>query len=115
MSDLLEFLEAWYEWATVVGAPQGEPFLRECGLCDNIENHEWNCSAHWDGFVAMDDLRRLFVRDGLSSKYPFGERNYRTRHLEDTQHECPERLEWVRKTIAELESTGNSGADYVRD
>lgn len=102
MSDLLEFLEAWYEWATVDGAPQGAPFLRECGLCDNLENHEKICSAHWDGFVAMDDLKRLFGRDGLDPKYPFGQDSYKKRHLEDTQHECPERLAWVEKTIQEL-------------
>lgn len=104
MSDLLEFLEAWYKWATVDGAPQGEPFLRECGLCDNLEQYGYPgiCSEQWNEAVARDDLQRKFLEGDLNIAYPFGEDNYDIRHQEDTQHECPERLAWVEKTIQEL-------------
>lgn len=104
MSDLLEFLEAWYKWATVDGAPQGEPFLRECGLCDNLEQYGYTgiCSDMWNEGVARDDLRRKFHEGGLGTEFPFGESRYQTRYNSDTQHEDPERLAWVGKTIQEL-------------
>lgn len=104
MTDLLEFLEAWYKWATVDGAPQGEPFLRELGLCDNLGEYGYSgiCSDQWNEEVSRDDLHRKFIEGGLSPLYPFGEDNYYTRCREDTQHECPERLAWVKQTIQEL-------------
>lgn len=92
--DLIAFLKDWYHWATN-GAPDRQPFTREDGLCDNV----WNCSSidracRWQ---VLGELTKAFG----GNWYPFGEDDYQSRYDDDTQHECPKRLAWVRERLIE--------------
>lgn len=87
--DLIAFLKAWHEWATN-GAPDGEPFTRQYGLCAN---------ANRFGRGRLGDEMERAVDD---RPYPFGgHREYDARFFARTQHECPKRLAWVRERLIE--------------
>lgn len=84
--DLIAFLKAWHDWATS-GAPDGEPFCREDGLCDNTVSDR-----------IYKELKGLFG----GNTFPFGDYDeYQDRAAEATQHECPKRLAWVRERLVE--------------
>ena len=84
--ELIAFLKDWYHWATN-GAPEGEPFCREDGLCDNTVSD-----------LVYDELTDLFG----GKTYPFGGYDeYQDRGATATQHECPKRLAWVRERLIE--------------
>lgn len=94
--DLIAFLKAWHDWATK-GAPEGKPFWRDYGLCDN---------ARANSYAAFDEMNALFSRgreEGLFEchVYPFGEHDFENRSATLTQHECPKRLAWVRQKLVE--------------
>lgn len=84
-ADLIAFLKAWYDWAAS-GAPDGEPFSRQFGLCSNAY-----------GSKLERELEDLF--EGHAA--PFGGGNYLARSHARTQHECPKRLAWVRARLVE--------------
>lgn len=84
--DLIAFLKAWYEWATN-GAPDGEPFYRNIGLCISALSYR-------------DAKRELEVLFG-GNKFPFGEEDFWRCDRQDTMHECPKRLAWVRERLIE--------------
>lgn len=85
--DLIAFLKAWHDWATN-GAPDKEPFNRHCGLCSNSWVHGENA--------------RISLGEALGNgDFPFGESEYCARYRDRTQHECPERLAWVRERLIE--------------
>ena len=95
--DLIAFLKAWHHWATN-GAPEGEPFSRSIGLCDNSD-------AYANRECIRNDALYWQLRDLLPavtvSLYPFGQRDYHARRDTATQHECPKRLAWVREKLVE--------------
>lgn len=92
--ELRAFLQDWLDWVER-GAPEGEPYGRSYGLCLNAR-YEW-------GYALSSELERLFAAQGLNAATPFGS-GYFARAVGKTQHECPKRLEWVRKTLAEAAS-----------
>lgn len=100
---LLDFLKAWLHWAEN-GAPADKPFSRDYGLCTNLGRF---CRIYDLGGASqrkfLRQLEHLFSREGLSTNMPFGEDQYDERSDRSTQHEDPNRLAWVRKTIKELE------------
>lgn len=81
--DLIAFLKDWYEWATN-GAPESGAFCRYDGLCNNSP---WRVRR---------ELKKVF---GVC--FPFGESDYYARESTETQHECPNRLAWVRERLIE--------------
>lgn len=93
--DLIAFLKAWHDWATN-GAPEGEPFNRIYGLCDNIGY-----------FRSFDERQQDAVYDELTALFggkifPFGtDDEYQELAVSRTQHECPKRLAWVRERLIE--------------
>lgn len=87
--ELLTFLKDWLAWVER-GAPHHQLYCRAFGLCGNSEK------------LATLIEKRL-KEDGLCRTYPFGKENYYRRYGRRTQHECPKRLAWVRKTIEELD------------
>lgn len=92
--DLIDFLKAWYEWATN-GAPEGKPFFRSVGLCSNVE--EYFVEGPEIGTVERE-IEAIFSGD----EYPFGgPADYETRRVKGTQHLCPKRLAWVRERLIE--------------
>lgn len=92
---LVDFLKSWISWVDK-GAPDFAPFSRREGLCHALPN--WNMRGQ---------LKLLFINDNMNPDYPFGGVAVFERYMyNSTQHLLPARLEWVRKTIKELE--GNS-------
>lgn len=92
--DLIAFLKAWHDWATN-GAPDMMPFVRSDGLCYNV----------WQ-FYGARDVRSAEVRADIfrmlgGETYPFGRLEYYRRDDENSQHECPKRLAWVREKLVE--------------
>lgn len=91
--DLIAFLKAWHEWATN-GAPEGKPFIRATGLCSNA-------SFFSDEAHAALTQRICEEFAGSMVETPFGLYNYHLRFADETQHECPKRLAWVRERLIE--------------
>ena len=95
---LLAFLKDYRAWVER-GAPDVDPFWRAYGLCQAL--------TYWyKDTICLDqhhDIRRLLLQLLSNKTYPFGEQDYHRRRDDGTQHECPKRLAFVRKTIAELE------------
>lgn len=89
--DLIAFLKAWHDWATN-GAPECQPFTRKYGLCTN-------CDGAF-GVDAKENLQCLLESDLGNAFEPFGE-DYTQRRVDQTQHECPKRLAWVRAKLVE--------------
>ena len=87
-ADLIAFLKAWYDWATS-GAPDGEPLWRRYGLCHHVP------------YGVRDELKAALRASFGGSAYPFGHENYWPRWDNETQHECPKRLAWVRARLVE--------------
>lgn len=94
--ELRAFLQNWLDWVER-GAPEGEPYARSCGLCTNLGWSEFANLKVWA------ELQSVLPYGGRRS-YPFGARGYTERVAHGTQHECPKRLAWVRKTLAEAAS-----------
>lgn len=82
------FLRDWLEWVER-GAPEGEPYWRENGLCDNAFKSRAGC------FV-LGDLESAFDDDS----YPFGCGDFHRRYHDRTMHECPKRLAFARANAA---------------
>lgn len=96
--ELRAFLQDWLDWAER-GAPDGEPYTRGSGLCVNLARY----TEHWTDSAYLAADRELAAAWG-GSRTPFGSADYWARSLSQTQHECPKRLAWVRKTLAEAAS-----------
>lgn len=102
---IAQFLQAWINW--VEGGAKSRRFHRSDGLCHALV--DWQAERKKLGIqpaltpndeFAMDEhLSMLFHRSGLSAVNPFGFANYTRRKESETQHECDERLEWVRATL----------------
>lgn len=75
---LRAYLQSWLDWVEM-GAVGGA-YDRWAGLCSGAPPH------------LQEELYEALGR----AVYPFGERNFRHRHLFNTQHEDPARLAWVR-------------------
>lgn len=87
--ELRAFLAEWLDWAEN-GAPPHDAFSKSAGLC--------SCALWWEGSLsAREDLLAFFGDDC----YPFGGKHayYDAVHL-CTQHLDPNRLAWVRATLA---------------
>lgn len=85
---LKRLLSDWLLWATAPILWSEPPrFSTEYGLCENFPDS------------VNKQLRQLFIDDGLSPYYPFGEQNFWEREINRTQHEDPARLAWVRKIL----------------
>ena len=91
--DLIAFLKAWHDWATS-GAPEGGAFSRSHGLCVTV--FRFFDYSPVSSLVA-EEMRGLFGGNGT----PFGYQEYWARAGNDTQHECPKRLAWVRERLIE--------------
>lgn len=92
--ELYTFFKEWLEWAEN-GGKEHDVFGNHAGLCSNID---WWCD-HKELELVPDELTGLLVYSGLDVNYPFGEYDYHHRLLNDTQHECPMRLAFVREQI----------------
>jgi hypothetical protein len=103
MSELLhQFLSAYIAWVDE-GAPHGDPFARDRGLCSNFEDWMFGqCLSYEIGDREINDLSKLFASEGLDRGVPFGglelyldERDAHVLHLN------PARIAWVRAKLAQ--------------
>ena len=97
---VLKFLKEWQAWAEA-GAPPHAHFSRHYGLCSNLQ--QWADHTSWAPLWLKYILDLLFEKDGLDPDHPFGIESYISRKETASQHLCPKRLAWVRRTIAKLE------------
>lgn len=93
--ELRAFLADWLAWVER-GAPDGELYSRDYGLCDNASY----CNEAKPAAIRLS-LVDAFAADGLDDLYPFG--GYEFAQAEDTytMHEDKNRLAWVRAKLAE--------------
>lgn len=86
---VLSYLREWLDWVEA-GAVDGR-FRRWIGLCGNAPN-----------ITVMGDLQAMLREEfGNKWKYPFGTLDFDRRADDETMHECPQRLAWVRAKLAE--------------
>lgn len=100
--ELLGFLEDWYTWATTTKDGSGHDYFAPYdGLCGSLFCwcHSRHAPAEAIHLYLDEEMSDAFSMCGLSRSYPFGVENYRSRYHDDTQYQCPIRLEWVKKTI----------------
>jgi hypothetical protein len=106
MSDLLKrFLQSWIDWIDA-GAPQGEPFSRNTGLCANVYDWTIECDLDIDAITKiLRELRKTFRADNLHPMTPFGGNVVYLKETETaTQHLNAERLAWVRSKVKQHET-----------
>lgn len=96
---LLMFYLAWIDWA-LNGAINTPPFNRHDGLCMALQC--WTFDNEID-YQMHTDLQRYLKYDfrdaGLDRLYPFGEADWNVRGTNNTMHECPHRVAFVRSAI----------------
>lgn len=90
------FLSSWLEWATT-GAPEGSPFNRAIGLCNNI----YNLDDLDDGDVFDRLMHGIKTRD-LCTAFPFGQTEYIKGREYENHHLLPARLDFVRSELERL-------------
>lgn len=93
---LTSFYQAYREWLTI-GSPDGEPFDRFHGLCDNVRYFSKWCFPGWAGLCGEmgNELTAQFKDAGLHNEYPFNDgklKNYATEYRCDQN---PARIAWV--------------------
>lgn len=102
--ELKRFLSEYLAW-TEAGAPAGFTFDRGYGLCDNLdvwcedlpENEAWEITEEFLSLLPK-------TGDPEVDRFPFGKDDFYVRSREGTLHECPLRLEFVRKILKEAEN-----------
>lgn len=97
MTNFEKFLRSWLDWAE---NDQRLPYSKYYGLCSNV--YRFGASEHELEEINNQLLTALDADFGVKD-YPFGEFNYELREQNGTQHLDPDRLAWVKKTIARLE------------
>lgn len=103
MTNFEKYLRGWLDWAENDGENDG-PYCNYYGLCSNV--YCFGASEHELEEINNQLLTALDADFGVKD-YPFGEFNYEFRSRNDTQHLDPDRLAWVKKTIARLEKERN--------
>jgi hypothetical protein len=94
--ELRAFLADWLAWVER-GAPEGEPYSREFGLCASVYSY-----ARLAPRVSGHDLHvELCILFG-DCDFPFGFENYDQRNFDETQHKDPARLAWVRAQLEQV-------------
>ncbi len=90
----IAFLVDWLNWVNH-GAPDGYPYRRGTGLCDNMRvfvRSEYACER----------LKRLLHYDFYDTIFPFGHNDYNTRAVRRTMHQCPRRYSWAYKVVEDF-------------
>lgn len=125
MRGVLLFLKDWLAWAeanansppgadrmSFAPSPEDVFYSPSHGICGaalvyvfqaksevGLSSHELGREI---GFLLQ--LSASFCKTPHPMPHPFGERDYAQRARQNTQHQCPERLRWVRETITYLEA-----------
>lgn len=105
----LAFLKEWLEWAEDGAATN--LYSADEGLC--CSSYRYAAKARLGKYDVDRVMEKLFTEQDRSIAYPFGMAEYWHRAGEFTQHQCPERLQWVKDTIAMLETKGTT--DWPED
>lgn len=91
MKTLREFYQAYADWVDA-GAPDGNPFRREWGLCTNL---------YFFGYCDDDllyEMSKQFEAAGLDPELPFNKDwdDYAREYKEDGSHLNAVRIQWVK-------------------
>ncbi|WPK38239.1 hypothetical protein [Escherichia phage AV126] len=100
--DLMEFYKIYLAWIDV-GAPDGKPFRRDCGLCANLFDYVHRGNYNPIITTLSDEMHAQFYHKRLNQGLPFNE-NYDAYVLESDADACHlnvDRINWVRDRIAE--------------
>lgn len=95
---LTNFYNEYHDWVEA-GATDHPIFHRGVGLCGSAR---WYARVNsktgtLDTALAVErEIVHQLQQAGLCSSYPFGEIDYQTRFANDTMHECPTRMAWVK-------------------
>lgn len=85
---LQQFYNDYAAWLDA-GAPEGQPFSRGYGLCDNL----YNQGCH----KILRELKGHFKIEGYDTAYPFGGSEVFETETDDlTMHLNPARIKWVK-------------------
>lgn len=80
-------LQKWLTWVEN-GAPEGKPFTRSFDIGGNIHFLSGKPNVG-------NELENMF-----DSPYFFGKENFKQRSANETHHECPDCLVWVRNILS---------------
>lgn len=85
---LQQFYNDYAAWLDA-GAPEGQPFYRNLGLCASVTQYPYH-QPRWKIKKQLEDA-------GLDKIYPFGgEYQFETDFDNATMHLNPERIKWVK-------------------
>lgn len=99
---LTKFYNAYNLWVENGAPATGTPFSRGIGLCSNIEY--WALINRMS-YIIVDqlqtELHNQFCQvEGINPHHPFGEADYFRRTFNNTMHECPNRMAWVKAHLS---------------
>lgn len=98
---LIQFLTDWLKWAEA-DAQNEHVFRKFSGLCASL--FDWCYEGDKEEYceILAMELKNIFIDEfGNAANYPFGRVAYAERFGNDTQHQDPNRLAWVRKKLGE--------------
>jgi hypothetical protein len=99
MSDgLYQFLDDWYRWATTGVQPDLYEIDSRYGLCTELI--DWSNAYRKNTRHLSEELKELFVADGLDDTYPFGSGAYHSCERDASMDKDANRLMWVRSKLA---------------
>lgn len=99
--ELTKFYRAYLDWLEK-GAPHGNPFYRDCGLCTNLSSYESDNNTSVGRHSApYKEMKAQFWAEKLNGKiedelYPFGFGEFRKGVMEKCMHENAARIQWVK-------------------
>lgn len=112
---IIEFLRDWLAWAEADApeqlAPSGANYSPQAGLCGNASIYKLAYGDPALPYFELMSALNILLSASVNSRElnnpmptPFGGLGeYNRRSAFGTQHRCPERLRWVRETVAALE------------
>lgn len=89
-----ELKEALREWLADATSEEPSREVRIKGLCGYIKDNR--------GWALYEELDKIFEEMGGDPIFPFTSGfEYYDRRINETQHQCPARLTWVREQLGE--------------
>lgn len=95
--ELTAFYYAYWDWL-VAGAPEGQPFYRNWGLCKCLSSYYKHDANR---FMLNDEMKAQFKNElklcNIENLFPFGYSDFQFRERLSLMHTCPKRRAWVKE------------------